>query len=411
MEALPLALVIAGAGTPEVNGVYKASGKTFSAAPIYEHTERGADLKVTREPHTNPSSGKTKHGWLVGSRGVPLYGVRTESLAVVPDGWKAFGRGAPPVPSVRPHTSLADAFFSLADDAKRVGDAAVELEDWLTAHDSFSAGLDLLKRCSCSKGCPHGEEGFTSRGALLLSRRASSSAKLGQHRDALRDALAALELARNLASAELAALAAAKDLGFDEEVTARRLFEPLGTGMLLDPVSPLALRCVERWLDGAREALKTQGADAILPVPTHEDSDRYLECVDDRERLQIVERFSDVPEASRGDGGSGVINSTRDCLMMMGQWEAVFAGEEFQRRRAELWDRRELSYPAQLREAKELVADVLADVLVPLGYARGRPGLAKVIKQMQQFWSNDLTCARKAEDLEDLVDVSLADLE
>merc|ERR1719421_2351924 len=99
-EALPKAIVVSDAGTQEVNGVYKATAREYCDAPVYEHIERGAELKLTREPHKNPKTGAVKHGWLLGQNKTPLYGAPTESLVVPSSGWKKFS-GAAPVPNVR----------------------------------------------------------------------------------------------------------------------------------------------------------------------------------------------------------------------------------------------------------------------------------------------------------------------
>ncbi|OLP79688.1 Peptide chain release factor 1 [Symbiodinium microadriaticum] len=88
LSDLPQALVISDAGVQDANGIYKATGREYCDAPVYEHVERGQDLKITREPHKNPKTGAIKHGWLLGQGGRPLYGAPTESLAVPASGWK-----------------------------------------------------------------------------------------------------------------------------------------------------------------------------------------------------------------------------------------------------------------------------------------------------------------------------------
>eukprot|EP00435_Cladocopium_sp_Y103_P008748 s4373_g2.t1 len=85
---LPQAVVVSGAGCEEANGVYRATEKEYCEAPVYEHADRGQELKITREPHKNAKTGAVKHGWLLGKNGQPLYGARTESLTVPASGWK-----------------------------------------------------------------------------------------------------------------------------------------------------------------------------------------------------------------------------------------------------------------------------------------------------------------------------------
>eukprot|EP00747_Dinoflagellata_sp_TGD_P183666 gnl/TRDRNA2_/TRDRNA2_38698_c0_seq2.p1 gnl/TRDRNA2_/TRDRNA2_38698_c0~~gnl/TRDRNA2_/TRDRNA2_38698_c0_seq2.p1 ORF type:complete len:410 (+),score=98.95 gnl/TRDRNA2_/TRDRNA2_38698_c0_seq2:32-1261(+) len=402
----PQAIVISGAGTQEANGVYRATAKEYCDAPVYEHVERHADLKITREPHTNPKTGKTKHGWLLGMKKQPLYGVQSESLSVPATDWRKF-QGEAPVPTVRVHTDFLDVFFGIADDAKYSGDAAAEREDWQAACDSFSSGVDALKRSGERFGEP-----FKHRAALLLARRANAQLKLQAHRLALRDAVAALELVRGLASAEMTAVAAARALGAPDDAAAQRILEPVGQGRILDSGAPLVLRCIERWLDAVIKQLTAADQDeqeGPLPVPVHRQSDRYLDGLDEKTRADIIKQY--LPDLHRPNGGSATIDSAEQCLKLMKEWEQALSSELFERQKKELWDNRALSYPVRIRETKILIAKVLAPVLEPLGYAPGRPGLSRCVTQMQPHWSSDKSCARKAIDLEEMCDVSLADLQ
>mmetsp|Transcript_21183 Transcript_21183/g.49247 ORF Transcript_21183/g.49247 Transcript_21183/m.49247 type:complete len:415 (+) Transcript_21183:79-1323(+) len=402
---LPKAIVISGAGTEEANGIYKATDKEYCDAPVYEHMDQGADLKITREPHTNPKTGATKHGWLLGLKKSPQYGAPTESLSVPSTGWKKFN-GAAPVPTVVVHEQLTDVFFALADDAKTACDKAVEREDWKAAVDAVTSGIDALKRSGERFGDP-----FKNRAALLLSRRANAYAKLKDPRLAMRDAIAALELVRSLTSAEVVALESLKALGCKDETAAQKVLESVGTGRILDSGAPLVLRCVERWVDDVFENLQEAGAGGKveLPAPKHMASDRYLDGLDEKTREEVLKRY--LPDAFKPPGGTGIVKNEKECLTLMHKWEEVFSGPDFQRKKKELWDRQGLSYPVRLRETKTMVAESLAGVLEPMGFAPGRPGLSRVVKQMQIYWSQDRACANKALDLEELADVSLADLE
>mmetsp|Transcript_91599 Transcript_91599/g.286651 ORF Transcript_91599/g.286651 Transcript_91599/m.286651 type:complete len:417 (-) Transcript_91599:84-1334(-) len=404
---LPKAIVISGAGTEEANGIYKATDKEYCSAPVYEHMDQGGELKITREPHTNPKTGATKHGWLLGLRKSPLYGAPTESLGVPATGWKRFS-GTAPVPTVVVHEQLADVFFSAADDAKTACDAAAEREDWRTAIDAVTYGIDALKRSGERFGDP-----FKNRAALLLSRRANAYAKLKDHRLALRDAIAALELVRSLTSAEVVAVESAKVLGKTDDAAAQKVLESVGAGRILDSGAPLVLRCVERWIDDVLENMKSAGdaANLEVPEPRHMAADRYLDGLDDKTRTEILKQY--LPDAFKppGEGGTGMIHNAKECLSLMHRWEQVFSGPEFQKQKRELWDRQGLSYPVRLQKTRDMVAGSLKDVLEPMGYQSGRPGLSRVVKQMQVYWSQDKACANKAMDLEELADVSLADLE
>merc|ERR1712217_717112 len=134
----------------------------------------------------------------------------------------------------------------------------------------------------------------------------------------------------------------------------------------------------------------------------------YLDGLDEQTREDVLKRY--LPEAFPEPGGTGIIHNEKECLALMRKWEEVLQSDEFQERRKELWDQK-MSYIVRLRETRGLVADSLKDVLEPMGFAPGRPGLSRAVKQMQVYWSRDRPCASKALDLEELADVSLADLE
>lgn len=398
---LPQAVVICGAGTEEANGTYKASRNQYCGGPIYEHINRGTDFKISREPHASAKTGRIKHGWLLGQQKSPLYGVPTEALTIPMSGWKKFN-GAAPVPTVKVHSTLTEVFYGTADALKNVGDAAVDQEEWQAAVDAFSKALDTLKHVG-----EHTSEQISDRAAALLSRRARVNLRLDQHQLALRDAMVALGFVRSLSSMEALLKQAAKQVGVPDDAV-QRLFELVGGDHLLDKNAPLVFRSVDRWLNGALPALCADGKDAILPDLVHMDVDRYLDGMDDVKRMNVIK--CQLAGLMPPYGGDAEIHSAENCLALMRRWEHVLSGENFQHRRAELWNCK-LSYILRLHKTQELVADCLQDVLLSRGYAPGRPGLALCVKQMQPFWSTDKVCACKALDLEELADISLADLE
>lgn len=384
--------------------MYKATAREYCDAPVYEHMERGAELKLTREPHKNPKTGAIKHGWLLGQNKTPLYGAPTESLVVPLSGWKKFS-GSAPVPTVKVLDEVNDVFFKQADEAKTNGDAAAEKEEWSVARDAYTRGIDALKKSGERFG-----DAFQSRASLLLGRRATANIKLKEPKPALRDAVAALELMRGLATAEAVALQAAKELGCSGDAMAQKMLEHVGMGKILDPGAPLVLRCVERWTEDCVEMLIADGEKAALPVATHLPADRYLDGLTEDQRTELLRRY--LPEAlPKPDGGSAVLSNPRECLELMKKWEEVLQGENFQQMRRDLWGRQGLSYVNRLLKIREALVDVLADVLVPRGFAEGQVGLSRCIEQMRPWWSIDKACARKALDLEEMADISLADLE
>jgi len=398
---LPKIIVVSGAGSKDADGVYNSSSKEYCDAPVYEHESRGQYLKITREPHKNPKTGAIKHGWLLGQNNKPLYGAPTQSLVVPSSGWKKFG-GEEPLPIVKTYGNVDELFYSEADDCRTSGDAAVEQEDWQLALSHFTAGVAALKKASDCFA-----EGFTSRASLILSRRAVVNMRLKEPKSALRDAVAALEMDRGLSSAEDVAIEAMTDIGFQDQRTIQKILEPIGSGRILDPGAPLILRCIDRWVgEVVDNYLNAEVSDSQLPLPTHMPSDRYLDGLDEETRQAVIKHY--IPEQQFG--GTGIVSSASECLDLMKKWEEVFAGAEFQAKRKALWDR-PMSYPARIQETRTVVAESLTGILEPMGFASGRPGLSRIVKQMQVFWSSDKACANKALDLEEMADVSLADLE
>mmetsp|Transcript_65363 Transcript_65363/g.123753 ORF Transcript_65363/g.123753 Transcript_65363/m.123753 type:complete len:417 (-) Transcript_65363:75-1325(-) len=399
---LPKAISISNAGSEEANGVYKATGREYCDAPVYEHMEKGAVLKITREPHKNAKTGAIKHGWLLGHKKTPLYGAPTESLVVPSSGWKKFS-GVAPSPTVKVHAQLVDIFYDEADAAKTSGDSEIEKEDWSAAEAAFTKGIDSLKRSGERFG-----DAFKSRAAVLLARRATIYMKMEEPRVAIRDATAALELIRGLASAEAVFTDAAKALGCTNDAMVQKLLEPIGNGRILDSGCPLVLRCVERWIEDAIDLVQ-EDINANLPAATHYPADKYLDGLTEEQRAEVIKRF--LPQlAPQPDGGTAVIQNAREALNVMKQMEEVCKGQDFNTLRKQLWERQG-SYPRRLEDHRDLMARVWQPVLEPVGYAVGRPGLTRCVRQLQHFWSTDKACARKALDLEELADISLADLD
>ncbi|CAE7597199.1 ucpB [Symbiodinium microadriaticum] len=169
--------------------------------------------------------------------------------------------------------------------------------------------------------------------------------------------------------------------------------EPVGSGRILDPAAPLVLRCIDRWTADVLSHFSQVSADCAeeMPMPVHMPSDRYLDGLDEETRAAVIRKY--VPQEQFG--GTAVISTPAECVDLMKKWEEVFTGPEFQCRRKALWDRRDLSFPARMRETRTMVAESLSKVLEPMGFAPGKPGLARCIKQMQVYWSTDKACADK----------------
>ncbi|CAE7435437.1 ucpB [Symbiodinium sp. CCMP2456] len=174
------------------------------------------------------------------------------------------------------------------------------------------------------------------------------------------------------------------------------LKEPVGGGRILDPAAPLVLRCIDRWTADVLSHFSQVSADCAeeMPMPVHMPSDRYLDGLDEETRAAVIRKY--VPQEQFG--GTAVISTPAECVDLMKKWEEVFTGPEFQCRRKALWDRRDLSFPARMKETRTMVAESLSKVLEPMGFAPGKPGLARCIKQMQVYWSTDKACADKTLD-------------
>ena len=128
------------------------------------------------------------------------------------------------------HSSTAQVVIDVADESKALGDDAVDQQDWEKAVALFTKGLDALKKSVDRSG-----DMFVNRAALLLSRRASANLKLQLLKPAMRDAVAALELAPSLTSAEIVAVEAAKGLGCKSDADVAKVLEQVGSGRILDP--------------------------------------------------------------------------------------------------------------------------------------------------------------------------------
>lgn len=399
-ERLPVIVLISGAGTEEVNGLYFANpSREYNDAPVYEHDTLKEECLISREAHVSAKTQEKKHGWLLGLKKQPLYGSPTEDRKIPEKKWKKFG-GAEPVPSVQAFLKKEDAFFVVADRQKAEGNGYVEKEEFVKAIESYNIGIDALKR---SKRF-YGEE-FTTRAAHLLGYRAEAQQKNGYHRLALIDSIAALEITRGMSSAEERALQCARKLGCTAE-QAKQLLEGAGTGAIIDFTNPLILRGVERWVDTALDAVKSDGNLIVPARAVHLEEDRYLQNMDDKTREKVFDIFTPKKDST----SMNVVDNASECLRIMSEWETIFNKDDFQARKKQLWDQKELSYPQMMKKLRELIAEFLGPNLTKHGYAPDQNGLTRIVGQMQKFWSQDKNVAHKAEDLEDVCDVSIADL-
>eukprot|EP00434_Breviolum_minutum_P005038 symbB.v1.2.004445.t4/scaffold249.1/size274694/4 len=187
------------------------------------------------------------------------------------------------------------------------------------------------------------------------------------------------------------ALEALAELGFKD--SSQKILETVGSGHILDPSAPLVLRCVDRWVSEIVSNFSEADLAAAteLPMPIHMPSDRYLDGLDEETRAAVIKKY--IPDEPFG--GTAVISNPTQCLELMKKWEEVFSSMQFQSRRKALWDRRDLSFPQRLMETRTMVAESLANVLEPMGFASGRPGLARCVKQMQAWLQMSISVSRR----------------
>eukprot|EP00933_Yihiella_yeosuensis_P042252 TRINITY_DN3679_c1_g1_i1.p1 TRINITY_DN3679_c1_g1~~TRINITY_DN3679_c1_g1_i1.p1 ORF type:complete len:891 (+),score=177.93 TRINITY_DN3679_c1_g1_i1:58-2730(+) len=189
-RAPPAFFLVRDAGSGEADGVYKPANRRWLDHDVYEN--RYGDCLISREAHAN-SKGEAKHGFVLGSNGRPLYGVKSEKQEVPSSGWKAF-HGQEPVPEILRFATWSDAcqhgswyFCQEADSAAKGGHWKVVL---MMADRAFDCHTNAR---------PKGRGDMRDGGAEwskqlcdLLGTRAEALLHLGEYKRALVDACAAV---------------------------------------------------------------------------------------------------------------------------------------------------------------------------------------------------------------------------
>ncbi|CAE7346529.1 Alkbh3 [Symbiodinium natans] len=130
--ALPhQAVVVIGAGSKEVNGLYVDTGVQAHGAPIFRHMEHSATL-LAREPAGN------RIGWLIGVNRCPYYGIRTDDSRCPAKGWRPF-KGEGPAPRVEGRADIAEASICLVQ-------ACCDEADALSDQGRFRVAAEVLGR-------------------------------------------------------------------------------------------------------------------------------------------------------------------------------------------------------------------------------------------------------------------------
>lgn len=214
----PAFILVKDAGTGEADGVYKPAERRWLDHDVYEN--RYGDCIISREAHTSPKTGETKHGFVLGKDGRPLYGAKTEKLSVPTKNWKVF-QGQEPAPEFQVFQTWSDAcqhgawyFAQEAENAAKGGHWKVTL---MMADRAFDCHTNAR---------PKGRGDIRSGGSVwseqlceLLGTRAEALLHLQEYKRALVDACAAVHFvaAFDWSKARTRGITACLNLGVEEE--------------------------------------------------------------------------------------------------------------------------------------------------------------------------------------------------
>lgn len=179
-EASPAcaAILVTGAGSDDVNGLYVPTGRKWHEAEIFENDKL---CMLSREPHKSQKTGLTSYGWILGQDRKPMYAVQSEEILPPKSGWKKF-TGQVPIPAVDPSDSLKAAAETAALAFKDQGNALFTARSYKEAATKWSRALSTLEKyCSDSQVR-----------ATLYANRAESNIRMERWEEALLDCEAAL---------------------------------------------------------------------------------------------------------------------------------------------------------------------------------------------------------------------------
>ena len=172
------AVLVTGAGSEDVNGLYVPTGKRWHEAEIYENDKL---CMLSREPHKSQKTGLTSYGWILGQERKPMYAVQSEEIWPPELGWKKFS-GQAPIPAVNAADSLKTAAEAAALAFKDQGNALFTARCYKEANTKWSRALNTLEKyCNDSQ-----------MRAILYANRAESNLRMERFEEALLDCEAAL---------------------------------------------------------------------------------------------------------------------------------------------------------------------------------------------------------------------------
>mmetsp|Transcript_34576 Transcript_34576/g.99247 ORF Transcript_34576/g.99247 Transcript_34576/m.99247 type:complete len:870 (+) Transcript_34576:56-2665(+) len=274
----PAFILVKNAGTGEADGVYKAAERRWLDHEVY--TNRYGDCIISRESHTSPKTGEVKYGFVLGKDGRPLYGVKTEKLAVPAKGWKVF-QGHDPVPEFQIFQVWADAcqhgawyFAQEAENAAKGGHWKVTL---MMADRAFDCHTNARPK---GRGDMRGGGSeWSEQLCELLGTRSEALLHMGEYKRALVDACAAVHFvaAFDWSKARTRGVTACLNLGV-EEPQAKLLMDEMAKRNDREFPGVKALEpLVEMMLEQAR---RTQLRPVVLRDETPDDGRLYYKVVD-----------------------------------------------------------------------------------------------------------------------------------
>eukprot|EP00446_Apocalathium_sp_SHHI-4_P057306 CAMPEP_0177295702 /NCGR_PEP_ID=MMETSP0368-20130122/2017_1 /TAXON_ID=447022 ORGANISM="Scrippsiella hangoei-like, Strain SHHI-4" /NCGR_SAMPLE_ID=MMETSP0368 /ASSEMBLY_ACC=CAM_ASM_000363 /LENGTH=878 /DNA_ID=CAMNT_0018753753 /DNA_START=49 /DNA_END=2685 /DNA_ORIENTATION=- len=274
----PTFLVVRNAGTGEADGVYKPGDRRWLDHDVYQN--RYGDCIVSREGQKSAKTGDVKHGFVLGKEGSPLYGVKTERLAVPSKGWKAF-QGCEPVPEILLFSTWSEACQHAAWYFAQEAENAAKGSHWKVVLMMADRAFDCHTNAR-PKGRGDSRNGgseWSTQLCELLGLRADALLHLGQYKRALVDACAAVHFvaAFDWSKAKTRGVTACLNLGVEEE-QAKLLIDDMSKRSDRDF---LGIKCLELVVDMMLHRAKEGQLKTVeLEDETPDDGRIYFRVVD-----------------------------------------------------------------------------------------------------------------------------------
>lgn len=146
---MSVVVLVTGAGSDDVNGLYIPTGRQWHEAEVYENDKL---CMLSREPHKSQKTGLTSYGWILGQDRKPMYAVQSDEMVPPKSGWKKFS-GQLPIPAVEAsEKSLKTAAETVALAFKDQGNALFASRAYREAAGRWSRALSTLEKyCSDSQ--------------------------------------------------------------------------------------------------------------------------------------------------------------------------------------------------------------------------------------------------------------------